>query len=66
MRKLILLLVLLASAPLHAQNFVVEEIRVDGLQRISEGTVFSFLPIEVGDRLTPTLARSSIRDLYRS
>ncbi len=66
MRKLLLLLVLLASAPLHAQNFVVEEIRVDGLQRISEGTVFSFLPIEVGDRLTPTLARSSIRDLYRS
>ena len=66
MRNVILLLVLLASAPLHAQNFVVEEIRVDGLQRISEGTVFSFLPVEVGDRLTPTLARSSIRDLYRS
>jgi outer membrane protein insertion porin family len=66
MRKIIVLLALLACAPLHAQDFIVEEIRVDGLQRISEGTVFSFLPLEVGDRLTPVRARSSIRDLYRS
>ncbi|NKI35007.1 outer membrane protein assembly factor BamA [Wenzhouxiangella sp. XN79A] len=66
MRKLILLLALFACAPVYAQNFVVEEIRVDGLQRISEGTVFSFLPLEVGDRLTPAAARASIRDLYRS
>jgi outer membrane protein insertion porin family len=66
MRKIIFLLALLACAPLYAQDFVVEEIRVDGLQRISEGTVFSFLPVNVGDRLTPVRARSSIRDLYRS
>ncbi|MBS3744360.1 MAG: outer membrane protein assembly factor BamA [Wenzhouxiangellaceae bacterium] len=65
MRFLILLLALF-SLSASAQSFTVEEIRVDGLQRISEGTVFSFLPVEVGQQMTPALARSSIRDLYRS
>lgn len=65
MRFLPLLLALVSLAA-SAQTFTVEEIRVDGLQRISEGTVFSFLPVEVGQRMTPSLARSSIRDLYRS
>ena len=64
--RTLLFIALLISAPLAAQEFVVEEIRVDGLQRISEGTVFSFLPVEVNEVLTPSLARSSIRDLYRS
>ena len=64
--RILLLLAVLASSPAFAQSFVVEDIRVDGLQRISEGTVFSFLPVEVGERLTPSLARTSIRDLYRS
>jgi len=68
MRVFPALLLLLMSVGVAAQspNFVVEEIRVDGLQRISEGTVFSFLPIEVGQRLTSSLMRASIRDLYRS
>ncbi len=64
--RVLLLIALLFSATVAAEEFVVEEIRVDGLQRISEGTVFSFLPIEVNETLTPALARSSIRDLYRS
>ncbi|MGB0513592.1 MAG: outer membrane protein assembly factor BamA, partial [Wenzhouxiangellaceae bacterium] len=59
-------LLLLFSVSVWAQDFTVQEIRVDGLQRISEGTVFSFLPVDVGERLTPSLARASIRDLYRS
>ncbi len=65
MRFLILMLGVF-SLSASAQTFTVEEIRVDGLQRISEGTVFSFLPVEVGQQLTPALARSSVRDLYRS
>ena len=60
------LLLALFSLSASAQTFTVDEIRVDGLQRISEGTVFSFLPVDIGQRLTPALARSSIRDLYRS
>ena len=30
-------------------DFVVRDMRVEGLQRISEGTVFNYLPINIGD-----------------
>ncbi|QKK01637.1 MAG: outer membrane protein assembly factor BamA [Pseudomonadota bacterium] len=67
MKRLCLLLILLAvAAPVLASEFRIEDMRVDGLQRISEGNVFSFIPVEVGDVLTPGLARSTIRDLYRT
>lgn len=64
--RFLCVLLLLASASVNAQTFMVKEIRIDGLQRISEGTVFSFLPVEVGEPLTPSLMRASIRELYRS
>jgi len=67
MNKLCLLLILaVLSAPLIAETFRIDDIRVDGLQRISEGNVFSFIPVEVGDTLTPALSRSTIRDLFRT
>ncbi|MEN1726834.1 MAG: outer membrane protein assembly factor BamA [Pseudomonadota bacterium] len=67
MNKLCLLLILaILSAPLAAETFRIDDIRVDGLQRISEGNVFSFIPVEVGDTLTPSLSRSTIRDLFRT
>jgi len=46
--------------------FVITDIRVDGLQRISEGTVFNYLPLNVGDTLTGSDTRASIRELYRT
>jgi len=53
MKRLCLLLILLAvAAPVLASEFRIEDMRVDGLQRISEGNVFSFIPVEVGDVLT--------------
>ncbi len=30
-------------------SFVVEDIRIIGLERISAGTVFNYLPVQVGD-----------------
>ncbi len=65
----VFLLSLAATSPLSAQladTFVVEDIRIVGLQRIAEGTVFTFLPFEAGERLDPSLARRSIRELFRS
>ena len=62
----LLLLLILTSSQVFAEAFRISDIRVDGLQRISEGNVFSFIPVEVGDELTPALARSTIRDLYRT
>jgi len=46
------------------EPFVVRDIRVEGIQRIEAGTVFSYLPIRVGDRVTAERAREAIRALY--
>ncbi len=67
MKRLCLLLIsLLLASQAAAESFRIADIRVEGLQRISEGNVFSFMSLEVGDTLTPALSRSTIRDLYRT
>ncbi len=47
-----------------AEEFVVRDMRVEGLQRISEGTVFNYLPINVGDTVDEIRIQESIRALY--
>ncbi len=47
-------------------QFTVGDIRVEGLQRISEGTVFNYLPINIGDKLTSEKVREAIRALYNT
>jgi outer membrane protein insertion porin family len=62
---LILLAALVGKA--HAFDpFVVGEIRVDGLARISPGTVFTYLPVEKGDRIDTSRAGEAVRALYRT
>jgi outer membrane protein insertion porin family len=62
----ILGLVLFAKVALAADPFIIYDIRVDGLQRISEGTVYNYLPLNVGDEVTPANTRAAIRELYRT
>ncbi len=45
-------------------DFTVGDIRVEGLQRVSEGTVYNYLPINIGDHLSPQRVREAIRALY--
>jgi outer membrane protein insertion porin family len=46
-----------------AGEFVVAGIRVEGLQRISEGTVYNTLPINIGDRIGAQRVREALRAL---
>ncbi|HUQ25963.1 MAG TPA: outer membrane protein assembly factor BamA [Burkholderiales bacterium] len=60
-------ILLAASAGALAQSFqpfVVKDIRVEGLQRTEAGTVFSYLPIKVGETMDEAKARSAVRALY--
>jgi outer membrane protein insertion porin family len=45
-------------------EFTVGDIRVEGLQRVSEGTVYNYLPVNIGDHLNATRVREAIRALY--
>ncbi|HST44865.1 MAG TPA: outer membrane protein assembly factor BamA, partial [Luteimonas sp.] len=46
--------------------FTVSDIRIDGLQRIGAGTVFTYLPIQRGDAVDSTRIGDAIRALYRT
>ena len=52
------------AAPPSESDFTVGDIRVEGLQRVSEGTVYNYLPVNIGDRLTPQRVREAVRALY--
>ncbi len=47
-------------------EFVVGDIRVEGLQRISEGTVYNYLPVNIGDRLDQRRIQEAIRALFNT
>ena len=68
-RLLSLALAAALSGPVMAQTiepFTVQDIRVDGLQRISAGTVFTYLPVERGDVLDRSRSSAAIRALFKT
>src|SRR6202171_1884319 len=54
----------LSTAVLAFDPFVVKDIRVEGVQRTDAGTVFSYLPIKVGDRIDDEKASAAVKALY--
>ncbi len=63
--KIAALCLLLPMTALAQSDFVVRDMRVEGLQRISEGTVFNYLPINIGDRVDKIRVQEAIRSLYQ-
>jgi len=56
---------LLWSAQVGAANgFVVRDIKITGLQRVSTGTVLNYLPVQVGEEIGPESTPQIIRALY--
>lgn len=56
----------LLPAALFAASFRISDIRVEGLQRVSAGTVFNYLPVKVGDQVEGDVTAQIIRALYRT
>ena len=62
-------LVLLLSASFARaddQSFVVKKIQLVGLQRISDGTVYDYLPVNIGDSMDAAHVQQAIRALYKT
>jgi outer membrane protein insertion porin family len=59
-----LLLALHAAAAAALEPFVIRDIRVEGIQRTEAGTIFSYLPVKVGDTMTDERAAQAIRALF--
>ncbi|MDQ3027159.1 MAG: outer membrane protein assembly factor BamA [Pseudomonadota bacterium] len=54
----------IALPALAIQPFTVRDIRVEGVQRTEAGTVFTYLPVKVGDRIDDEKAAAAIKALY--
>lgn len=67
-RLLTLMLLTIAWLPalVMADIFVIKDIRVEGLQRISAGTVFNHIPVKIGERIQSEQSSSIIRELYKT
>ena len=53
-----------STSILAAGGFVVRDIKVHGLQRVSVGTVLNYLPVQVGEEIEPGATGPIIRALY--
>lgn len=67
--RLVALLALTIALPLTAQPmqaFQIEDIRVEGLQRITAGSVFNAMPVSVGDVASTDLLVTAAKTLFRT
>ena len=65
LKKWIVLLPLLnATTAWSMEPFVIKDIRVEGIQRTEPGTVFSYLPVKVGDTLNDERAKTALHALF--
>jgi outer membrane protein insertion porin family len=55
---------LLAHSVFAFEPFEIKDIRVEGIQRTEAGTVFSYLPVKIGDIITDEKAASAIKALF--
>ena len=62
------LVLLLSASFAHAddQSFVVKKIQLEGLQRISDGTLYDYLPVNIGDTMDAAHVQQAIRALYKT
>ena len=58
------LLFLVAVPTYAADEFIVRDVRIEGLMRISEGTVFNYLPINIGDTLDRQRVQEALRAVF--
>ena len=57
-------LMVLGLSPLAMADFVIQDIRVEGLQRTEPSTVFNYLPVKVGDNFSDARSEEIIKNLY--
>lgn len=68
MKRIFLAFILISQlfAVAWAESFVVKNIQIDGLQRISPATVENYLPIKRGQTMQPSRSSSILRSLYKT
>ena len=63
---LLIALSLLSMRAQAVEEFTIEDIRVEGLERITPGTIFNYLPVQVGDQFNDALSGEAVRSLFET
>lgn len=62
----VVLALVYATRAFAVDAFVIKDIRLTGLQRISAGTVFNYLPVKVGDTFDDARSADAVRALFKT
>ena len=62
--KISFLLILLSFNLASFDEFLVSDIRIIGLQRVSTGSIFNIIPISVGDKIDTRKSNDIVRSLF--
>ena len=66
-RFLVILIACLSFTCVKAdEDFIVKDIKIEGLQKISEGALLNYLPVNIGDTIDDLKVKESIRSVYSS
>ena len=63
---LLALLLLVSGLSWSAENFIISDIRIEGLERLPDGTLLNYLPVQVGDPMDSKQIVFSIKELYKT
>ena len=64
--NLLILLTLFSTGSLAMDEFVIQDIRLEGLSRVSAGNVFNHLPVKIGDKFNDQLSSETVKALFKS
>tara|TARA_B100000902_G_C27149039_1_gene832726 strand:+ start:449 stop:799 length:351 start_codon:yes stop_codon:yes gene_type:complete len=59
-------LLVFPMATLSSEEFIVKDIKIEGLEKISEGALLNYLPVNIGDNLDESRIQESVRSVYSS
>ncbi len=56
----------LSTAAFAVEPFTINDIRIEGLQRTEPSTVFTYMPVKIGDKFNDEKAEETIKNLYKT
>lgn len=66
LKKLVFLSLILSQPLLAQESFVIQNIQVKGIQRLTRQTVLNYVPVRAGQQITPETSDSIIEALYKT